>query len=325
MRLPIALTIAFVALVSAAIPACGQEPVAVDLSGGVDSRGLIMAESDKAIYRFHLTAQLDRNGEGNGTLDLDPTPQPVDDFGFPEYAAALPVVKLDCTLKLVKNKKILLRNEATGGPIKQEWSLYKISGPKITSQLSLATETGANLGSGRLLVSDKDGKGRLAVTLLRPIPRPYPPPPCHPGCFPSGTPIEAPGGARTIESLRAGDLVTTVGADGIPGQGKVESIFVTQNRLIEVRTERGMLTTTETQPLSLANGGLCAAGKLKAGDRIHSWDGRERRAVAVQEITATGREGQVYNLIIGEPVLFIAGGFLARSKPPALPSDSVQP
>jgi hypothetical protein len=120
-------------------------------------------------------------------------------------------------------------------------------------------------------------------------------------------------------------MVTTVGADGIPGQGKVESIFVTQNRLIEVRTERGMLTTTETQPLSLANGALCAAGKLKTGDRIHSWDGRERRAVAVQEITATGREAQVYNLIVGEPVLFIAGGFLARSKPPALPSDSVEP
>jgi hypothetical protein len=323
MRLSLALTTAFVALVSTAVPACGQAQVAVDLSGGVDNRGLVMPESDKTIYRFHLTAQVDKNGEGKGTLDLDPTPYPLDEFGFPEFATALPVVKLDCSLKLVKKKKILLGDYSTGGPTKVEWSLYEISGPKITSRLSLATETGANLASGRLLVSDKDGKVKLAVTLLSP--RPLPLPPCHPGCFPAGTPIEAPGGARKIESLRAGDMVTTVAADGIAGQGKVESIFVTQNRLIEVRTESGMLTTTETQPLSLASGGLRAAGKLKAGDRIHSWDGRERRTVAVQEITATGREAQVYNLIIGEPVLFVAGGFLARSKPPAPPTDSVQP
>jgi hypothetical protein len=323
MRSPIALTVAFVALAAAAVPACGQAQVAVDLSGGVDNRGLVMPESDKTIYRFHLTAQVDKNGMGNGTLDLDPTPYPLDEFGFPEFAAALPVVKLDCSLKLVKKKKIPLGDYSTGGPTKVEWSLYEISGPKITSRLSLATETGANLASGRLLVSDKDGKVSLAVTLLSPRPQTFPP--CHPGCFPAGTPIEGPGGARKIESLRAGDMVTTVGADGISGQGKVESIFVTQNRLIEVRTEGGMLTTTETQPLSLASGGLRVAGKLKAGDRIHSWDGRERRTVAVQEITATGREAQVYNLIVGEPVLFVAGGFLARSKPPAPSTDSVQP
>src|SRR5262249_9191741 len=176
--------------------------------------------------------------------------------------------------------------------------------------------------SARLLVSDKDGKGRVAVSVRSPV-RLFPP--CHPGCFPAGTPIHAPGGARPIEGIRAGDVVTTVGPDGTAGQAKVASVFVTNNRLIEVRTEGGTLTTTETQPLALAGGGLRPAGELKAGDRVHSWDGRQRRAVAVRAVVATGREAQVFNLVLGKPALFVAGGFLARSKPPAPAAQPARP
>ena len=82
--------------------------------------------------------------------------------------------------------------------------------------------------------------------------------------------------------------------------------------------------TTETQPLSLVSGGLRAAGELRAGDRIHTWDGNKRREVNVQSVTPTGKEAQVFNLILGEPVLFVAGGFLARSKPPAT-AETVRP
>ena len=34
--------------------------------------------------------------------------------------------------------------------------------------------------------------------------------PCHPGCFPAGTLILVPGGYRDIETIRAGDVVTTI-------------------------------------------------------------------------------------------------------------------
>jgi hypothetical protein len=37
----------------------------------------------------------------------------------------------------------------------------------------------------------------------------------------------------------------------------------------------------------------------------------------VTAVTPAGREVQVFNLILGEPTGFVAGGFLVRSKPPA--------
>jgi hypothetical protein len=280
-----------------------------------------MAESDKPVYRVHLTARVDKNGEGNGMLVLDITPRRVDEFGLPEVAAALPPVKLECSLKFVKKKKLLLGTAGTPA-VEVEYRLFEIAGPKITSRLSLATE-GDNWSSARLLVSDKDGKGRIAVPVRGP--EPLLPPPCHPGCFPVGTPIHVPGGVKAVESLRIGDAVTKVGSDGTLGQGKVASVFATKNRLIEVRTEGATLTTTDTQPLALVGGELRPAGELKAGDRIYTWDGRERRAVAVRSVVATGREAQVFNLVLGEPVLFVAGGFLARSKPPAPAIDPTRP
>jgi transposase-like protein len=150
-------------------------------------------------------------------------------------------------------------------------------------------------------------------------------PPCHPGCFPAGTPIRTPGGSQPVERLRAGDLVTTVGPDGATAPGKVVSVFATRNRLVEVRTEAGGLVTTETQPLALAGGGLRAAGELQAGDRVFRWDGHARRAVAVRSVSPTGRQERVFNLILGEPAVFVAGGFLVRSKPPAPAVDPAEP
>jgi len=320
MLLLLALTIVIVAQApgAAAVP----EKKAVELSGEIGGRGLVMAESEKPIYRVHLNARVDRNGVGDGTLILDPTPNAVDEFGFPEATDALPPVKLDCSLKLVQRKRFLLGSPATGGAKEVEWRLLRITGPKITSRLSVASEAGPEWVFARFLVSDKDGTGRISVSLRTPGPFP----PCHPGCFPAGTPIHVPGGTRAIERLRAGDVVTTVGPDGTSGQAKVASMSVTRNRLIEVRTEEGgTLATTELQPLSLAGGGLRAAGELRAGDRINSWDGRELRPVKVKSVAATGREAQVFNLVLGEPVLFVADGFLARSKPPAPATEPPRP
>jgi hypothetical protein len=141
--------------------------------------------------------------------------------------------------------------------------------------------------------------------------------PCHPGCFPAGTPVQTPDGPRPVERVRKGDLVTTVGNNGKTASEKVTSVFVTRNRLIEVRTDAGNLVTTMTQPLALADGELRAAGQLKPGDRVWRWDGSERKAATVQSVASTAREEQVYNLVVGDRALFIANGFLARSKPPA--------
>ncbi len=154
---------------------------------------------------------------------------------------------------------MLLGGPATGGPAEVEWRLFRITGPKIVSGLSLAKEAAAEWVSARLLVSEKDGHGKGLALSLR-APNPIPLPPCHPGCFPAGTPIKF-GGLS------------------------------------------GTLATTELQPLSLAGGGLRPAGALKPGDRINSWVGHELRPVKVKSVAATVREAEVYNLVLGEPVL----------------------
>src|SRR5262245_41868528 len=148
--------------------------------------------------------------------------------------------------------------------------------------------------------------------------RESPPPPCHPGCFPAGTMIATPAGPRPIETVRRGDLVTLVGPDGTPTSGPVDSTFQTCNRLVEVQTESGNLLTTQSQPLCLRGGGFRPAGELTAGDLIWQWQGGERRPAVVRAVVPSGRDEPVFNLVVGESNVFIAGEFLARGKlPPA--------
>lgn len=291
----------------------------IELNGTVDGRGLPMAECDSGVHKIKLVIHVDRKGEGTGTLVLDATPNPVDDYGAPVTIKADPPVKLDCTLKLVGSKKALSEGPGGGPAVEVEWQRYEITGPKIVSKLALVRVANGDWSTARFLWATKEGKDRTLVNLLGPQPdvRP-PPPPCHPGCFPAGTQVQVPGGTKAIEDLRAGDPVTTVGPDGKPGQGKVAAMFVTKNRLVQVDIEGKTLITTATQPLSVADGKLRAAGELKAGDRIHVWVKGERASVVVKSVDVTEREAPVYNVVLGDPVLFVANGFVARSKPPAV-------
>jgi hypothetical protein len=141
--------------------------------------------------------------------------------------------------------------------------------------------------------------------------------PCHPGCFPAGTMVETPEGTRPIETIHPGDLVTLVNADGTQTSGKVNARYQTCNRLVRVQTEFGELLTTQTQPLCLRDGGFRAAGELVEGDLIWRWEDCKRRPARVLSVTQTGQETPVFNLVVGESLIFIAGEFLARGKPPS--------
>ncbi len=143
--------------------------------------------------------------------------------------------------------------------------------------------------------------------------------PCHPGCFPSGTLVVTPTGLREVQTIKTGDVVTLVGTDGTTTSGPVESVFQTCNKLIEVRTDAGTLTTTETQPLCLTAGGFREAGKLTAGDTIWRWENVGRKAVTVKDVTGPVREADVFNLVVGTDKVFVANGFLARGKPAEAP------
>jgi uncharacterized protein (TIGR03067 family) len=276
------------------------------LDSAVFSMDLALPESKEPIHRVALKCRL-ADGEA-GTLTLDATAPKFGPFGDAAGVgkAATPVA-VGFTLKLVKSE--IGRN------------LFELRGPKVQSRLSLAAFADTTPGGdGRLLVHGKGGDVRQVIDLTNPDRRlPPPPPPCHPGCFPAGTPVRTPAGTTAVERLREGDLVTTIGGDGKPASAKVTGVFRTRNRLLELRVEGGTLVTTETQPIALEAGGYRPAGELKKGDRVWRFAGGERKAAVVLEVTAAEREADVFNLILGEPTSFVAGDFVVRSKPPAVP------
>jgi hypothetical protein len=140
--------------------------------------------------------------------------------------------------------------------------------------------------------------------------------PCHPGCFPRGTPVETPDGTRRIETIGPGDWITTVRTDGAMVTSSVQSVFKTENRHWKVVTDRGILFTTQTQPLCLSFDKMSPAGELQQGDSILCYSDGTIQSARVLEITETERAESVFNLVIGDLEVFIAGGYLARSKPP---------
>ena len=298
--------------------------VKVQLVSEAFAPGIPLPESVHPVYGVRLDAEVDARGEGKGTLTFATTPPNYDEYGDlvngretdnvdRSRKNGKPPAVLDCTIEFVKAGAIGHVNDA---PTKR--SVYRLKGPKVTTALVFVT-TGPGLASGRLLVPGQDGRPEYVVEM-----RLIPPPragdniaPCHPGCFPAGTPVRTATGTAKIETLKVGDAVTTVGAGGQAASGKVTHLYETTNKLVEVKTDGGTALTTHEQPLCLVTGGLRRAGDLKAGDRVWRWVNGERQATTVATVTATGRTATVYNLILGDSAVFVAGDFLARGKPPA--------
>ncbi|HQR08846.1 MAG TPA: hypothetical protein PLN21_18640 [Gemmatales bacterium] len=293
---------------------------ALDLHSDYVATGLPLSIQGKyhTFYSLRLTGNLKPGSGGSGVFEFNPNGPVYDEFGYVSQGNGLPWVKHDCTLKYVKKGTVRVQvGRRLGGEEKDiEWVLYEIKGPKITSKLFLALEQNEGQMHGRLLMHDDQGKVKNAFTVWGPDPRPQEP--CHPGCFPAGTKIAVGSETKAIELVKVGDIISTISKEGKQTQGKVTFIFVTKNRLYEVRTDIGTLVTTETQPLSLASGVLRAAGEFREGDQIVRWVNGARSLVTVKEVVLTDRYEAVFNLVLGEPTLFIANGYLARSKPPAV-------
>lgn len=279
--------------------------------------GLKMAESKSAdLTAATLSVKVNREGKGAGMLVLNPNSYEYDDLGYGSISTKLPLIKLDCAVRFVK--KVTIKIPESGriaAPlIDVEWTLYEITGPQIVSKLFLGVEDISQpRPAARLLIHNSEGKVKHVIYMTSPgLPEP-----CHPGCFPAGTPISVAGGTKPVESIRVGDRLITVSAEGKAGTGTVSSVFITRNRLLEIHTEAGILVTTVTQPLALTTGVLRGAGDLKQGDNIYRWVDGKRVTTKVIAVEATPRYESVYNVVLGEPTLFIADGYLARSKPPA--------
>ncbi|MFO0935917.1 MAG: Hint domain-containing protein [Gemmataceae bacterium] len=281
--------------------------------------GMPLADCDQPVMQIHFTGKTDEKGQGKGSLVLDFTGNPqFDEFGFETKYPARNDKTFECTIEFVKKttklyvSRRLGADEKEGRESKLVWSLYRIKSPAIKTPLFISSVDQADYGLGRFLVQDDAGKVKYAIDLQLP-PRPEP---CHPGCFPPGTEVRIATGTTTIEKVQKGDSIMTISPEGQKTLKAVSAVFVTRNRLLEVRTRNRMLTTTETQPLALVSGGYRPAGELKPGDRIWIWADAQRTEATVDSVTKTKQDSDVYNLVLGEPTTFIAGGFLVRSKPP---------
>jgi hypothetical protein len=289
-----------------------------DFHSGYHSHGVSVPDGKVPVFHeMNLSFKL--KGEfGQGTLSLNPNPPTYDQFGNETPGSERPWTKMNCQLRYVKSDKYTywyrLNRFSEQQSATEEWSFYTLTVEKMTCKMTLVMEKskGESLGRGRILILDDKGSVKQVIR-LSPPPQPEP---CHPGCFPAGTRITTPNGTVPVEKLQVGDELTTM-------QGKeqttarIKTVFITRNRLYEVHTEAGMLLTTETQPLSLSSGALCAVGELKAGMEIERWGKGQRIATKVLRVEKTARHETVYNVVLGDPTLFIANGYLARSKPPA--------
>jgi hypothetical protein len=298
------------AAVLAAAPATAvaqQKTTLIILHSDIGTPKVPVAELPTGVSLFTLHAEVDAKGEGKGKLSLDPNKHWFNEFGEVTKSTEKAGPDLEVTIKFVKKGTVKV-----GAGREEERFLYEIQGPQLKTRLTLVAPA-KTFTSARLLVHDKDGHVEFVVPMHRFVPAP-----CHPGCFPAGTLVLTPKGPRAIDTIRAGDGVTVVRPDGTGVAGKVQSVFVTRNRLLKVETEAGDLLTTETQPLVLADGTIRAAGELQAGDRVFRWQDGKRQAVRVRAVHATDRVEQVFNLVLGDSEVFVADGFLARSKPPGL-------
>src|SRR5689334_21180142 len=86
--------------------------------------GLPLPESPKPIYSLRITGEVDKNGEGRGTLELDPNVPKYDEFGFMTIEGMLPVVKLDCTFKIAVKRKFMIRESprVAAPEVEVEWA-----------------------------------------------------------------------------------------------------------------------------------------------------------------------------------------------------------
>ena len=121
---------------------------------------------------------------------------------------------------------------------------------------------------------------------------------CHgAACFAAGTGVlMADGTVRPIEDVAAGDRVAA--CDPITGEARARTVTATASHddvpVLRVRTDDGgEVETTATHPFWVEDRGWTPAGRLRAGDRLLTPDGR---TVEVTAAAPTGRTRRVYSL-----------------------------
>jgi len=134
------------------------------------------------------------------------------------------------------------------------------------------------------------------------------------GCFPQGTMIATGRGFVPIESLTTGDQVLAVTEDGRAVRTHVKGLFIARNSLFRIKTDDGLLVTTEEHPIASHDGRFLLARDLQPGERILKWKDSRLVPAVVREVSS-GESGQlVFNLEVGDPHTFVAENVLVHNK-----------
>lgn len=154
--------VALAAIALAIISAGPTDPI-MELQSEALTPGLALGEMKEPIHQVRLLVDIDGKGPGRGTLVLDPNTPEFDDFGrlvggivTPQVSGnkrgPLRAVELACDITFVKEGA-------------DKWLLFRLTGPKITSTLFVATR-GSILegGPARLVVIDKKAKSVVDLT-----------------------------------------------------------------------------------------------------------------------------------------------------------------
>jgi predicted lipid-binding transport protein (Tim44 family) len=131
------------------------------------------------------------------------------------------------------------------------------------------------------------------------------------GCFPAGTPVLTLTGEIPIEKVRPGIKVLAFANDNLL-QCEVVNFIEKKDRLIRIKTGKGTLTATSEHPL-LTPFGFTEVRDLRKGDEVGVFENGRRVWTRIKSIK-TGGVAQVYNLEVGLPHTFIAGGFIVHNK-----------
>ncbi len=131
------------------------------------------------------------------------------------------------------------------------------------------------------------------------------------GCFAAGTLIDVPGGARAIELIQVGDLVTSFGEDGAVTSNKVTHIFEHEDdEILEVKYWNGSFDITPNHWVLNEYMAFTAIGNLKVDDVLVDRLGYFRPILSINKKP----NARVYNLTIDNDHTYIANGIRVHNK-----------
>ena len=131
------------------------------------------------------------------------------------------------------------------------------------------------------------------------------------GCFAAGTLIDIPGGAKAIELIRVGDLVTSFGEDGTVTSNKVTHIFEHEDdEILEIKYWNGSFHITPNHWVLNEYMAFTAIGNLKVDDVLVDRLGYFRPILAINKRP----NAKVYNLTVDNDHTYIANGIRVHNK-----------